>query len=471
MRSGDRVPGRSSFASSEAAAPALVLAGVLIVLGWAIVVMPGPVPLVLVAGGAAAAAWTLRRSSAVYTLALIIPYGLSYEVLGLDGVGPVDGVLLMGLVVVAVSLVEDGGSGDRFGLPLGKVLLGFWLLMVIWSSLTFLLGPANRDIFKDPVRDTWYLYRGVWRDFLVFPVVVLCLADRTAAKKALALTVIASSLVSVYAIVLSWQTGEPAVGPFSSKNGLAGFLVLILPFAMARVILEKRLQSRLLYGCAAFIMLRALWLTASRGGLAAFLVSLTPFLLILPPKRLLAAAMAGVLVLLVLIGVKGNVLDRPNVQRYLTLVRFSEEGNYRWRQEQWRIFMYKIAERPWLGSGSEVVEHLEMEGRLPTAHNGYLAMAMRSGIPATAAWVVLLLFLMGLSLNRSVTVESLDEKSFWIGLTGLVLAWSCHSLVDNVLLMSEAQRLFWLMVGIALVETCQKRDISLPNSCQPGASR
>jgi len=465
------VPARSSHGAAGAVVPLLALAGVLIILSWAIVTMPGPVPLVLVVGGAAVVIWTLYRSSAVYALALLSPLGLSYGVMGLKGVGPVDAVLLVALVVMAISLLEGGGKSGRFGLPLGKVLLGFWLLMLMWSSLTFLLGPANQLIFRDPVRDAWYLYRGVVRDFLVFPVVVLCLADRGAAKKALALTVIASSLVSIYAIVLSWRTHEPATGPFSSKNSLAGFLVLILPFAVARALLEKRLLPRLLYGCAALLMFRALWLTASRGGFAAFLVSLAPLCLLVPVRRLVAAGMGALVVLLVVVGMRGNILERPNFQRYLTLVRFSEQHNFQWREEQWQLFMERIAKRPWLGSGSEVVEALQQEGRLATAHNGYLGMTLKAGIPATAAWVAILLFMEGLSLRFGLRAKSVEERAFWIGAAGLVLAWLTHNLVDNVLLMSEAQRVFWLIVGIALIEVCAKRNDSFTSVAQAGVSR
>jgi len=465
------IPARSTSVAAGAVMPLLALAGVLVILSFVIVTMPGPVPILLVVGSAAVVVLTVYRSTAVYALALLSPFGLSYRVMGLEGIGPVDAVLLMALVVCTISLLEGGGKVNRFGLPLGRVLLGFWLLMLMWGSLTFLLGPVNQAILKDPLRDTWYLYRGVWRDFLVFPVVVLCLADWGAAKKALALTVIASSLVSVYAILLSWQTHEPAMGPFSSKNGLAGFLVLILPFVVARVLLEKRLQSRLLYGCAAFIMFRALWLTASRGGFVAFLVSLAPFCLLVPVRRLMAAGMAILVVLLIVVGMRGNILERPNLQRYLTVGSFSEQHNFQWREAQWRIFMARIAERPWLGSGSEVVEDLNKEGRLPTAHNGYLGMTLKAGIPATAAWIAILLLVEGLSLRFGLKAKGVEERVFWIGTAGLVLAWLTHSLVDNVLLMSEAQRVFWLVVGMALIQVCTKRNGSVASVAQAGASR
>ncbi len=451
------IPGRSHSLAGGDLTPLLALAGLLAVLSWAIVAMPVPVPLVLVAGGAAVAAWTLRRNSVVYTLALVIPFGLSYEVLGLNGVGPVDAVLLMALVVAAVGLVEGRGEAHRFTARLGMAVLVLWLLLLLWSTLTFILGPANEGLFKDPVRDTWYLYRGVWRNFLVLPVVVLCLTDRHAGRRALAVAVMASSVMSVYAIALSWQTHEPPTGLFSSKNGLAGFLVLILPFAMARLILEKRPYVRLLYGAAALIMLRALWLTASRGGFVAFLVSLLPFAMLVPFRRLAVAGAAAMGVLLVVFGLKGNILNRPNFRRYMTLLRFSEEHNFRWREVQWRLFKERIAERPWLGSGSEVIEALNRQGRLPTAHNGYLGMALKAGIPATAAWIAVLLLLGAVSLRYGRKAREVEEKAFWIGTAGMVLAWMTHNLVDNVLLMSEAQRVFWMIAGMAVVEAGSRR--------------
>jgi O-antigen ligase len=446
-------PSRLSLAPRGILGQLLILAGMLYFLSWAIVNMPGAVPMVLVLGILAVVTWTLHPTSAVYTLAVICPFGMSYRVMGLQGIEPLDGVLLVALAVATITLLEGRSKADRFGVPVGKFLLGFWLLMICWNSVTFALGPANEGLWRDTGRNIWYLYRGVWKDFVVFPVVVLCLTDRSAARRTVAITVAVTALMSAYAIGLSWQTHEPPTGPFGSKNGLAGFLILILPFALARVFLEKKLAPRLLYAGAALFMFRALWLTTSRGGFVGFMVSLAPFLFLVPPKRLMAAGAAGVLVVLIFIGMKGNILNRPNFQRYLTLSSFSEQSNYQWREEQWRLFMARIARRPWLGTGSEVVEALQEEGRLPTAHNGYLGMALRAGIPGAAMWAVILAGMGILSLKSALQKGDLEERVFWLGTSGLVLAWMTHSLVDNVLLMSEAQRVFWLVTGLALVET------------------
>jgi O-antigen ligase len=288
--------------------------------------------------------------------------------------------------------------------------------------------------------------------------VVLCLSDRNAARRTVALTVATTSVLCLYAIALSWQTHDAPTGSFSSKNGLAGFLVLVLPFAVAHTLLETRWKLRLLYAGAAILIFRTLWLTTSRGAFVGFLVSLAPLLLLVPPKRLVAAGLGGVLMLLVMIGMKGNILNRPNFQRYLTLGNFSEQSNFKWREEQWRLFMERIAARPWLGSGSEVVEALQQEGSLPTAHNGYLGMTMRAGIPGAAMWVTILIVMGVFSIRYAVKASATESRIFWLGTSGLVLAWMTHSLVDNVLLMSEAQRTFWLIAGLALIENCAARN-------------
>src|SRR5262249_32720029 len=83
---------------------------------------------------------------------------------------------------------------------------------------------------------------------------------------------------------------EPWTGRITSLlfhfNSLAGYLNLVLPFALASTVLAKDRALRLLGWACQIAGVAALYFTASRGGLIAYTGMLLVCFLFLAPKRL-----------------------------------------------------------------------------------------------------------------------------------------------------------------------------------------
>jgi O-antigen ligase len=263
--------------------------------------------------------------------------------------------------------------------------------------------------------------------------------------------------VSAYALWEANVTGENAAGPYSSKNALAGFLILVSPFVATRLILESGRRRRLLWACVLLLMLRALWRTGSRGGFVAFAASLLPLVLLLSRRRLLAAGVLVAILIALLPLMRTDLLDRPMVRRYVTLAKPTEIRNFQWRQDQWGQFMERIMESPWIGTGSDVDRELLEEGRLGTAHNGFLAMAVRSGVPVAVAWVLLLGTLLIAQWRRAMQAEGEQERAFRVATLGFLVALVVHNLVEATLTGMEVQHVFWILTAAALIEPTGSR--------------
>lgn len=451
------VPSWDLAARSKLAAhvPALAFLGVS--LSWGIVFFPPFLAVGVACVCFAAAMWLIFPEVATYTLVSLCPFALTYEVGGLEGVRIHDALLVALGISSVTSLLAGSHRVRRFSTPMGRILFGVWLFLLVWGSVTFLLGPVNQWFLKGPIHNTWYLYRGVWRLLLPFPLLLLCIDDRRAARRVIDLTLIVATGVALDAIWLVWQTGWVARGPYRAQNELASLMILSLPFMVSRLLLEAGWLRRLLHGVGLLILFRALWLTGSRGGLVAFLASLLPMSLLVPRRRLVAFGTVGIVLLSLVVVAKGDVLDRPFVQRFLTLGQGSEMQTFKWRQEQWAFFLQHVYERPWLGRGSEVDESLKEMGRLTTPHNGYLGLAVSAGIPAVVAWVTLLGALLLGATWCAMSPNRTAERAFWIGLMGCLVALAAHNTVDSSFQALPSEQFFWTLAALALVYSAPER--------------
>ena len=430
---------------------AAFLAALGLALAMAVPALPMGLVLACVLGGFAVVAWLLWPVLAVYALVLLAPFSMSFEVGGLAGVVVQDGVLLGMAATMAISTLGGSARVGRFSDPLVRGLLVLWGFLAVWGTITFIEGPANQYFLKGFVPNTWYVYRGVLRDLLPFPLALFCLKDRRSTFHVVDLLIAVTTVVSCDAIYQAGLTGEEATGSFDTKNQFAGFLVIVLPLVVARMLLAPGWSRRILYGLALPILLRGLWLAGSRGGLVALVAAFAALTLVVPRQRLLAFGTSAVLLLAVIVSLKTNILEKPMVRRYLTLGNAAEDDNYQWREEQWQLFLDRLKERPVMGTGSDVVESMNALDRAPTAHNGYLGVAMRSGVPATAAWVLLLLVLMVASARAALASADHQDRSLWAGFFGCLTALVVHNYVETTMLMSQVQGTIWVLTAGVLV--------------------
>jgi O-antigen ligase len=444
-----RLAPAASWAPGIAAVGALVLAA-----AWAVVTLPPYLAVAIVLGGSAAVtAWLVFPDSPVYALLALAPFSISFNLGVLHGVELHDLVLGVLLVTVASAILSGLQKEARFATHVGTGLLILWILIFVWTAFTYRYGSANRWLMSTTVKNTWYIYRQVGRLLLPFPLIVCYLRNPHPARRVVDVLLLVNAGLAVFAILRAPQTQYVATGPFETGNQLAGYLVPVIPFAAARLFLGIGWRGKILGGAALPVMLRALWLTGSRGGLAGAVMSFLPLALFVPRRRLGAAAAVVVVAGLAGVLTQGDILDRPKFQRFLTLGNFENQETFKWRQEQWAMFMNRLAENPWMGTGSDVDKSLAELDRAQTPHNSYLGLAMRSGIPGVALWIALL-GVAGLACLRGLLAPaaSVDAQILWLGLIGALAGLILHGFGEATLLLSAVQILFWCLLGFSLVE-------------------
>jgi len=220
------------------------------------------------------------------------------------------------------------------------------------------------------------------------------------------------------------------------------------------------------------IMARALMLTSSRGGYVAFLASFLPIAFLVPRRRIATAGAAALIALAFVLVVKTDLLEKPRVRRLLTLTAPSEVANLQWRQEQWGFFFDRIGERPVLGTGSDIDQSLLEMDRLGTAHNVFLALALKSGWPMAGLWVILFGVLGVLAARRSLETGPGDEaRGLWLGILGCLTAAAVHGMVEASLLLPQSQHLFWILAAAAAAAAAAPSMSASPGPTAGGLAR
>jgi O-antigen ligase len=434
--------------------PVTLIVALGVAAGWAVVYLPPALALAPLAGILATTIWLRNPAISLYALAIIAPFDLSYQVAGLSDVRIQDALILTLLVSAVTALLAGSRRRLRLKLPTAKVFLALWLFLLVWGTIAFLVGPANQWLLKDVTHNTWYVYRDIGRSLIVFPLVLICLDNRQTVTRLLDIMVLTGAGVALDAIWLARYSQENATGPFGHPNGLAGYMALIIPLAAAQLLMGDRSLMRVVHGGALAVMLRALWLSGSRGGLVAFLASFVVVAIFVPRRRAVAVGAAGLIGLVLVLALRGNLMNMPMMSRFIVLTDVKDVETFQWRQEQWGIFIQRIRERPWLGTGSDVDESLRDQDRARTAHNGFLALSIKSGIPTAVAWGLLLIVSLGTSLGGVVRALTSAEKAFWIGALSFLVALAVNNLVESMLLAVVTQHCFWIMAASAILMLC-----------------
>jgi O-antigen ligase len=139
------------------------------------------------------------------------------------------------------------------------------------------------------------------------------------------------------------------------------------------------------------------------------------------------------------------------MERFSVLSDPKDVETFQWRQEQWAIFIARIKDRPMLGYGSDVDESLKDLDRARTAHNAFLALSVKSGIPAAAAWALILLLVGTLAVRCALTPWENDDRPFWYALLSFLTALLMHNMVESTLVTPAVQDLFWISTGCAML--------------------
>jgi O-antigen ligase len=386
----------------------------------------------------------------------------------IGGVRVDPGDLVIAGLLLAVLL--RGRLGGQRSLP-PPAAVALWLTLGLVLCLAYMLAPINQDILSGPARIAYQLYRYCWKPILYFPLVALLLGKASRAWMVLDAVLLGGDACAFLGLREGLE-GRRAQGPFDSPNTLGALLVVPMLIAIAGLISDHSRWRKALYLASLLLLGRVMLYSGSRGALMAVCLGTAVLLWQAvrrePGRRRLARLAPWVLAAAaVAIAVHPGLLRGPNVQRFLTITHPMAEDTFQWRmKERWPHFWAMVEAHPWVGTGSYVDLSLGQTGNTP--HNGYLAIAVMSGLPALGLYLALgglALYQVLRRLRRSRRRAPLVLASAggvraarppgtdWLldALTAAALAGLLvHNFDDTVVLLPTIGKEFWLLIGLAL---------------------
>jgi len=469
-----RVVGALREAHGDAPLATFGLATILVVAAaWTLVRLPVGVAVPVVLGGSVAlTAWLLYPDAPAYALLALAPFTVEFNAGPLKDIYVQDLILGVLTIVVLSATLAGLQPQTRFRSRAAAVLVLLWVALFLWDCFTYRFGSGNRWLMSSEIKNAWYTYRQIARYMLPFPIVALYLRDPRPAGRVVDVILLVCGGMALYAVLVAPETGYVAIGPFETGNQLAGFLVPTVPFAAARLFMADSRRSRLLAATALLVMLRAIWLSGSRGGIVGCIATFFPMALFLPRRRIAAVLMGGVIALAVVLCFEGNLLNSPKLRRFLTIGHFEDVETFRWRTEQWEFFMERLNASPITGVGTDVDRALSDLDRAQTPHNAYLAIAMRSG------YVGLVLTVGFVVAAAALCVRSLrapgghpEGRVLWVGLLGAIAGLAVHGLGEATFLLAQVLFFFYIVLAFAVVEAAgssSDRSVAGPGAAGPG---
>ncbi len=245
-------------------------------------------------------------------------------------------------------------------------------------------------------------------------------------------------------------------GPYVNRNHFAGLMELLIPPGLAILVLRAERRDLLpLVGLFALLPIGALFLAASRGGIASFLVQLGLLALLVAQRRAERKQLAAGAVILLL----GTVVVAwlgigPALERFATFqsLEVGEARRLVMMKDSWRIFL----DHPWLGTGlgtlQSVYPHYESlyDGKVVNhAHNDYVEVLAETGVPGA---VCCLFFIVLLFQSAPARLRSSRGRLDFALRAGALVACAgllVHSLVDFNLHIPSNALLFFLQAALA----------------------
>ena len=262
-------------------------------------------------------------------------------------------------------------------------------------------------------------------------------------------------------------------GPYANRDHFAGFAELILPLALAPLVLGRVRRERLaVVGLFAVMPIAALFLCASRGGIVSFCVqfALLTFLLLRRRgwgKHLLTVSAVLLVAMLMIswLGV-GQILQRFSSMQSLEVTSGKRAAM---RKGSWHIFLDHPIVGAGLGTLQIVYPRYETlyDGKIVNhSHNDYLEALAETGVLGgfCCAWFLVVLFRKSILRFREndFSFAGALQLSGAVACTGLLV----HALVDFNFHIPSNLWLFFLMAHLATAEIQQLPPAPAPPSRQ-----
>lgn len=210
-------------------------------------------------------------------------------------------------------------------------------------------------------------------------------------------------------------------GPFFNRNAFAGYIGMLIPLGLGLFVSSLPLNKRnhihrpLFYLFSTVIMVVALFLTLSRGGIISLMISLSFFTLLYRSSKTGTRKPSVVLILLLIVFIYLVWIGiTPIIERLSTLSHFGEALES--RTEIWQATLSIFRDFPLLGTGLGSFEYVFPAYKLfgsysvvTHAENDYLQFLSETGV---AGGISALLFISALLRLEWETMSKTDEDTY-----------------------------------------------------------
>ncbi len=242
------------------------------------------------------------------------------------------------------------------------------------------------------------------------------------------------------------------VGTFGNPNMFADYLILIIPIALAGMIIATG-KRRIVPTIAFALMIIALGFTYSRGAWLGMIIALIVFALVYNAKLLKALPFIAVITGLAVAFIPSSFLDR------FVSIGNAAEGSTAYRLNIWRGMLGLLGDN-WhfgIGMGEQVFSQkypMYAVGNTvsaPHAHSIYLQIAASLGIIGLVALIAVMINAIRLSLDGFYTMSKRRSGVIMLGLGMGMLALFIHGATDYVWYNNRILLLFWMILGIMVL--------------------
>jgi len=371
-------------------------------------------------------------------------------------------LVILTTVLVGRLLFQRGAAVRRTPLDLA-------VLIFAWATLLSLFGLAGH--YSDQLLALVKAAGG----FLLFFIVTQSLREQRdvwlaiGAALAAGIVVTAATVVPIVTESQAVSDQTRAIGDVIDPNLYAGYLVLLIPLALAAGLAIRRRVAPFATVVLMLLFLGALLATLSRGGWLGAAIGFAVMVAFLPGRRrLILAIVGGALALLLIAGLAGPVGSRLGNSSGPSPAATLES-----RLPIWSFALSVVVQHPIFGIGvnnfGNYVDAFRPDLDVNQAHDLFLNVLVERGIIGLAA-LVTFLFLLFRTLRR-IASQSLSTglargpdstRILAVGIIASFAAFLGDSLFDVAYYDYKILLLFWLLAGIAASLPAIKQSAAAP---------
>lgn len=332
-------------------------------------------------------------------------------------------------------------------------------LLLLFSALSFAFLITQIEGSTDPLADATRLKNAIFYPLFYF-VYRRSRMNLRGTRQLILLVLIVAVGAGLQAIAQGMQYGfghfvetQRAAGPFGDitmANRAGAFYAMFLPMlaAIAVVFQRKAIRVTALVGCV--LLATAILFTYSR---QAYLIALVGMLVLLMHRSVLAAILAGALLLGSVTLFPQSVVERVQSTQQVTAAGTTAvDPSTERRMEIWDGALAMWSDHPaGVGLGrfsSTIGEYSRHSGR--DAHNTFILVLAEAGPLALAAmlWLLWRLWRLALRIGRAAPINDVETRALALGFKVAVLSMALSNVFGSAFFHGLIMANFWVLCGL-----------------------